>query len=241
MDEEANSYLQVHEVIAFHLRTYCCSVHIVLTLVLLQKCLSDGAMDADDGPLINENSNDLSHLLNDGAFNSVDAVGVDESSTSNQAFLHAVELSAGSVGEYLDNNTESFNADSFDVGDNAVNFPSDSMNNVLSDGDSRLSATFKGSDIDLDQKTETEPPSEPDINDIASDADISTSADDEMKKTNMDNAVEVSNEYKHDDISDKNNLINENNEVCYYLFFSVTLFLSNSYLSTYKLNYNIDK
>lgn len=187
MDEEANSYLQ--------------------------KCLSDGAMDADDGPLINENSNDLSHLLNDGAFNSVEAVGVDDSSTSNQAFLHAVELSAGSVGEYLDNNTESFNADSFDVGDNAVNFPSDSMNNVLSDGDSRLSATFKEtSNIDLDQNTETEPPSELDINDTASFADISTSADDEMKKTNMDNSIEVSNEYKHDDISDKNNLIKESNE-----------------------------
>lgn len=96
-------------------------------------------MDTDEGPLINENSNGLSHLLTEGEFNSVDAVGVDESSASNQGFLNAVELSTGSVGDYLEDNRESFNAESFDVGDNAVTFPSDSLNNVLSDGDSRLS------------------------------------------------------------------------------------------------------
>lgn len=95
-------------------------------------------MDTDEGPLINENSNGLSHLLTEGEFNSVDAVVVDESSASNQGFLNAVELSAGSVGDYLDNNTEGFNADSFDVGDNAVTFPSESLN-MLSDGDSMLS------------------------------------------------------------------------------------------------------
>lgn len=106
-------------------------------------------MDTDEGPLINENSNGLSHLLTDGEFNSVDAA-VDESSTSNQAFLNAVELSTGSVGDYLDNNTEGFNTDSFDVGDNAVNFPSDSLNNVLSDGDSRLSATYRMNEVDLE-------------------------------------------------------------------------------------------
>ncbi|XP_039757640.1 pre-mRNA-processing factor 39 isoform X1 [Pararge aegeria] len=131
----------------------------------LQKCLSEGPMDTDEGPLINENSNGLSHLLTDGEFNSVDAA-VDESSTSNQAFLNAVELSTGSVGDYLDNNTQGFNTDSFDVGDNAVNFPSDSLNNVLSDGDSRLSATYKMNEVDLEltenQKTDTELESEQD-------------------------------------------------------------------------------
>ncbi|OWR43072.1 putative PRP39 pre-mRNA processing factor 39 protein [Danaus plexippus plexippus] len=123
----------------------------------LQKCLSEGAMDTDEGPLINENSNGLSHLLTDGEFNSVDAAVVDESSTSNQAFLNAVELSTGSVGDYLDNNTGGFNTDSFDVGDNAVNFPSDSLNNVLSDGDSRLSDAFKTTpnDIDLTENQKT--------------------------------------------------------------------------------------
>ncbi|KAL0869121.1 hypothetical protein ABMA27_007420 [Loxostege sticticalis] len=51
----------------------------------LQKCLSeDGQMETDEGPLINENSNGLSHLLTEGEFNSVDAVPVDESSASNQ-------------------------------------------------------------------------------------------------------------------------------------------------------------
>ncbi|XP_049877646.1 pre-mRNA-processing factor 39 isoform X2 [Pectinophora gossypiella] len=115
----------------------------------IQKCLSDGPMDTDEGPLINENSNGLSHLLTETEFNSVDAVAVDESSVSNQGFLNAVELSAGSVGDYLENNTDGFNTDSFDVGDNAVTFPSDSLNNVLSDGDSRLSDTaFKMSDTD---------------------------------------------------------------------------------------------
>lgn len=114
-------------------------------------------MDTDEGPLINENSNGLSHLLTDGEFNSVDAAVVDESSTSNQAFLNAVELSTGSVGDYLDNNTGGFNTDSFDVGDNAVNFPSDSLNNVLSDGDSRLSDAFKTTpnDIDLTENQKT--------------------------------------------------------------------------------------
>ncbi|XP_053613292.1 pre-mRNA-processing factor 39 isoform X2 [Plodia interpunctella] len=100
----------------------------------LQKCMSEGPMDTDEGPLINENSNGLSHLLTEGEFDSVDAVAVDESSASNQAFLNAVELSTDSVGDYLENNTESFNANSFDVGDNAVTFPSESL-----DGDTLLS------------------------------------------------------------------------------------------------------
>ncbi|CAH2983397.1 unnamed protein product [Chilo suppressalis] len=93
----------------------------------LQKCLSDGPMETDEGPLINENSNGLSHLLTEGEFNSVDAVVADESSASNQGFLNAVELSAGSVGDYLNNKPDSFNGDSFDVGDNAITFPSDSL------------------------------------------------------------------------------------------------------------------
>lgn len=96
-------------------------------------------MDTDEGPLINENSNGLSHLLTEGEFSSVDAGVVDESSISNQAFLNAVELSAGSVGDYLENNTTGFNGDSFDVGDNAVTFPSDALENELADGDSLLS------------------------------------------------------------------------------------------------------
>lgn len=99
-------------------------------------------MDTDEGPLINENSNGLSHLLTQTEFHSVDAVIADESSASNH-FLNAVELSAGSVGDYLENNTSGFDTNSFDVGDNAVNFQSDSLNNVLSDSDSRLSDSFK--------------------------------------------------------------------------------------------------
>lgn len=115
----------------------------------LQKCLSDGPMDTDEGPLINENSNGLSHLLTEGEFSSVEAA-VDESSTSNQGFLNAVELSAGSVGDYLDNNTDGFNTHPFDVGDNAVTFPSDSLNNVLTDGDSLLSDTAFKTHSDTD-------------------------------------------------------------------------------------------
>lgn len=108
-------------------------------------------METDEGPLINENSNGLSHLLTEGEFNSVDAVPVDESSASNQGFLNAVEFSAGSVGDYLDNNTDSFNADSFDVGDNAVTFPSESLSNVLSDGDSLpIDPQFKATAFDTD-------------------------------------------------------------------------------------------
>ncbi|XP_041970062.1 pre-mRNA-processing factor 39 isoform X2 [Aricia agestis] len=117
----------------------------------VQKHLSQNQMDTDEGILINENSNGLSHLLTDGELNSVDAVTVDESSTSNQAFLNSVDFSAGSVGDYLESNTDGFNTDSFDVGDNAINFPSDSLNNVLSDSDSRLSSQFKGnSDTEVD-------------------------------------------------------------------------------------------
>ncbi|XP_013170779.1 PREDICTED: pre-mRNA-processing factor 39 isoform X1 [Papilio xuthus] len=103
-----------------------------------QKCTSESPMDTDEGPLINENSNGLSHLLTEGEFNSVDAGVVDESSTSNQAFLNAVELSAGSVGDYLENNATGFSRDNFDVGDNAVEFSNESSN-ALTDGDSRLS------------------------------------------------------------------------------------------------------
>ncbi|KPJ18194.1 Pre-mRNA-processing factor 39 [Papilio machaon] len=95
-------------------------------------------MDTDEGPLINENSNGLSHLLTEGEFNSVDTGVVDESSTSNQAFLNAVELSAGSVGDYLENNATGFSTGNFDVGDNAVEFSNESSN-ALTDGDSRLS------------------------------------------------------------------------------------------------------
>ena len=105
-------------------------------------------MDTDEGPLINENSNGLSHLLTEGEFNSVEAA-VDDTSTSNQGFLNAVELSAGSVGDYLDNNTDGFNTDPFDVGDNAT-FPSDSLNNVLTDGDSLLSDTAYKATSDTD-------------------------------------------------------------------------------------------
>lgn len=109
-------------------------------------------IDGDEGPLLNENSNGLSHLLTEGEFNSVDAVMVDESSTSNQGFLNAVELSGGSVGDYLDNN-DGFNAESFVVGDNANTFPSDSLNHGLSDGDSHLSdGPFKTNAIDTESE-----------------------------------------------------------------------------------------
>ncbi|XP_013135738.1 PREDICTED: pre-mRNA-processing factor 39 isoform X2 [Papilio polytes] len=116
----------------------------------VQKCVSESPMDTDEGPLINENSNGLSHLLTEGEFNSVDTGVVDESSTSNQGFLNAVELSAGSVGDYLENNASRFSADNFDVGDNAVEFSNESSN-ALTDGDSRLSEPgFKAVTSDID-------------------------------------------------------------------------------------------
>ncbi|XP_026743147.1 pre-mRNA-processing factor 39 isoform X2 [Trichoplusia ni] len=146
----------------------------------LQKCLSDGPMDTDEGPLINENSNGLSHLLTEGEFNSVEAA-VDESSTSNQGFLNAVELSAGSVGDYLDTNTDGFNTDPFDVGDNAVTFPSDSLNNVLTDGDSLLSdAAYKASsdtDGDVTESQKATVDTDFEVSEI-SDAGYSMPADD---------------------------------------------------------------
>lgn len=151
----------------------------------LQKCLSDGPMDTDEGPLINENSNGLSHLLTESEFNSVDAA-VDESSTSNQGFLNAVELSAGSVGDYLDNNTDGFNTDPFDVGDNAINFPSDSLNNVLTDGDSLLSpdAVYKvtsDTDGDVTESQKATVDTDFDVSEM-SDAGFSISADDMIQK-----------------------------------------------------------
>lgn len=120
----------------------------------LQKCLTDEAMETDEGPLINENSNGLSHLLTEGEFNSVDAGGVaDESSTSNHAFLSAVELSTGSVGDYLEeNDTSGFNANSFDEGDNAVTYPGDS----LADGDSRGDRPASEADGDEKPKMDTD-------------------------------------------------------------------------------------
>lgn len=160
---------------------------------MFQKCLSDGPLDADDGPmdtdegpLINENSNGLSHLLTEGEFNSVDAVGVDESSTSNHAFLNAVEFSAGSVGDYLENNTDGFNTDSFDVGDNAVTFAGDSMNNVLSDCDSRLSdAAYKAvSDTDNDMETPAKMEMDNEISELSNDI-----ASDTLDKTDEETAV----------------------------------------------------
>ncbi|XP_063539167.1 pre-mRNA-processing factor 39 [Cydia strobilella] len=161
----------------------------------LQKCLSDGPLDADDGPmdtdegpLINENSNGLSHLLTEGEFNSVDAVGVDESSTSNPGFLNAVEFSAGSVGDYLVNNTDGFNTElnSFDVGDNAVTFAGDSLNHVLSDGDSHLSDGYKTvSDTDGDLLgTSAKMDMDNEISEISNDI-----AEDTLDKTDEDNAI----------------------------------------------------
>ncbi|CAH2094619.1 unnamed protein product [Euphydryas editha] len=176
----------------------------------LQKCLSDGQMDTDEGPLINENSNGLSHLLTEGEF-SVDAVVVDESSASNQAFLNAVELS-GSVGDYLDNNTVDFNTDSFDVGDNAINFPSDSLNNMLSDGDTRLSDAFKTtSDIDLDlsetQKSETEPANDSDFNNVIKNELMTVSNNkDDLKHNDITMEItEDNNKQITNDIHDKTN------------------------------------
>ncbi|XP_048486257.1 pre-mRNA-processing factor 39 [Plutella xylostella] len=157
----------------------------------LQKCISDGPMDTDEGPLINENSNGLSHLLTEGEFNSVDAVGVDESSASNQAFLNAVELSAGSVGDYLENNAEGFNTDSFDVGDNANQYPSDSMNNLLSDADSRPSEMGENGDKlaagDTDSNAASKRPS------IDTDGDLSESQPAKMETDNEPES-EVSND-----------------------------------------------
>ncbi|CAH0690186.1 unnamed protein product [Spodoptera exigua] len=67
----------------------------------LQKCLSDGPMDTDEGPLINENSNGLSHLLTEGEFSSVEAA-VDESSTSNQESQKATVESDFEVSQISD-------------------------------------------------------------------------------------------------------------------------------------------
>ncbi|CAB3249162.1 unnamed protein product [Arctia plantaginis] len=183
----------------------------------MQKCLSDGPMDTDEGPLINENSNGLSHLLTEGEFNSVDAA-VDESSTSNQGFLNAVELSAGSVGDYLDNNTDGFNTDSFDVGDNAVNFPSDSLNNVLTDGDSLLShdAVYKATsdtDGDVTESQKATVDTDFDISEM-SDAGYSISADDLIQKIddNTTDACEEKENTKMEQINDKENTSFENCE-----------------------------
>lgn len=145
-------------------------------------------MDTDEGPLINENSNGLSHLLTESEFNSVDAVAVDESSVSNQGFLNAVELSADSVGDYLENNTDGFNTNSFDVGDNAVTFPSDSLNNVLSDGDSRLSdSAYNKAVSDLDgDVTESQAKTEDfenETSEISNDAAFMMPAEDSINKT----------------------------------------------------------
>ncbi|KAM3956573.1 LOW QUALITY PROTEIN: pre-mRNA processing factor 39 [Aphomia sociella] len=168
----------------------------------LRKCLAEGPMDTDEGPLINENSNGLSHLLTEGEFNSVDAVVVDESSASNQGFLNAVELSAGSVGDYLEQNTEGFNTDSFDVGDNAVNFPSESLN-VLSDGDSLLCenpykvASDTDGDVAESQKAKTntdfENESASDMSNVAFSMTESNHAklDDNNEATGNENAEEV--------------------------------------------------
>ncbi|GBP50559.1 Pre-mRNA-processing factor 39 [Eumeta japonica] len=117
-----------------------------------QKCISEGPIETDEGPLINENSNGLSHILTEGEFNSVDAAGVDESSISNHGFLNAVELSAESV-DYLENNAEGFHSDTFDVGDNAVTFPSDTLKNVLLDGDSHdvIDTVYKSDDVEMEK------------------------------------------------------------------------------------------
>lgn len=145
-------------------------------------------METDEGHLINENSNGLSHLLTEGEFNSVDAVGVDESSASNQGFLNAVELSTGSVSDYLDNNS-GFNEHSFDVGDNAVTFPNENLNNVLSDGDSHdiMSSVFKsthttGESTDVESKTNDEAI----MNEALSPPDVTNDDSSEKDKVNND-------------------------------------------------------
>ncbi|XP_075982541.1 pre-mRNA processing factor 39 isoform X2 [Anticarsia gemmatalis] len=181
------------------------------------QCLSDGPMDTDEGPLINENSNGLSHLLTEGEFNSVEAA-VDESSTSNQGFLNAVELSAGSVGDYLENNTGGFNTDPFDVGDNAVTFPSDSLNNVLTDGDSLLSheAAYKATsdtDGDVTESQKATVDTDFDVSEM-SDAGNSVSAEDMIQKTddNMGDTSNAKDKPKENANLEQDNSSNENSE-----------------------------
>lgn len=172
----------------------------------LQKCLTDEAMETDEGPLINENSNGLSHLLTEGEFNSVDTGVVDESSTSNQGFLNAVELSTGSVGDYMENNTGGFNADSFDVGDNAVTFPSDSLNNALTDGDSQLSKPASDTDGDVTDKQKME--TDFDISESETSCQLPGDGEDTQNKFDDDNTVENT----LNDINDHINASNENSE-----------------------------
>lgn len=161
-------------------------------------------METDEGPLINENSNGLSHLLTEGEFNSVDTGVVDESSTSNQGFLNAVELSTGSVGDYLENNTGGFNADSFDVGDNAVTFPNDSLNNALTDGDSQHSKPASDGDVADKQKMETDF----DISESETSCHMPGDGEFTRNKSEDDNTVENT----LNDINDHINASNENSE-----------------------------
>lgn len=181
----------------------------------MQKCLADGPMDTDEGPLINENSNGLSHLLTESEFNSVDAVVADESSVSNQAFLNAVELSAGSVGDYLENNTDDFNSHSFDVGDNAVTFSSVTMNNVLTDENSLLSdsAVYKASsdtdgDITDNSKTRIDSEIETDTNEMS----VMPTADVINTKEGVD-VVEGDNTYTTNETTDKDQVMNEPDQI----------------------------
>lgn len=182
MDDDASSDMQVSRckrlsvIIIYYVNK---GTHIRKCLKF-QKCFSDEPLDNDEGPLINENSNGLSHLLTEGEFNSVDAA-VDESSASNPGFLNAVELSAGSVGDYLENNAN-FEGGSFDVGDNAVTFPSESLNNVLADGDSMLSdAAFKASDTEGDITDKNNMENDFDVSE--SDASCPMPAEDSRAKT----------------------------------------------------------
>lgn len=162
--------------------------------------MTDEAMETDEGPLINENSNGLSHLLTEGEFNSVDTGVVDESSTSNHGFLNAVELSTGSVGDYLENNTGGFNADSFDVGDNASTFPSDSLNNALTDGDSQLSKP--ASEADAADKLKMD--NDFDISESETSCQLPGDAEDTQNKSDDDNTL--------NDINDHINASNENSQ-----------------------------
>ncbi|CAH0594248.1 unnamed protein product [Chrysodeixis includens] len=106
----------------------------------LQKCLSDGPMDTDEGPLINENSNGLSHLLTEGEFNSVEAA-VDESSTSNQESQKATVDTDFEVSE---------------ISDAGYSMPADDMTQTKTDGSAGDAAESVG--IKVEKEAMETPP-----------------------------------------------------------------------------------
>ncbi|CAH0594249.1 unnamed protein product [Chrysodeixis includens] len=141
----------------------------------LQKCLSDGPMDTDEGPLINENSNGLSHLLTEGEFNSVEAA-VDESSTSNQESQKATVDTDFEVSE---------------ISDAGYSMPADDMTQTKTDGSAGDAAESVG--IKVEKEAMETPPEK--MEESSNDEQITISIKEEAFYQN--NTQDVKNE-KHD-------------------------------------------